>query len=328
MHDLISQFPQHIAAAVAQGKSLTINRPAQAIQQIVVAGMGGSGIAANLVQQTVASTLNIPFIVSKEYTLPQRVGPQTLVIVSSYSGNTEETIAAMEHAYQKKAMLIAITSGGRIQELAQQYGAQVIALPVGFPPRACFGYSLVLQLYILLHLQLTTSAYHTELETLVSFLQEKQSDIKQQAEKIARTCANDVIPVIYSSGDMQSVAVRFCQQIQENAKVLCRHNIIPEMNHNEINGREFKPSVSVQPILLKAATDHPRVQKRFAITKTIIEKAGITPIEISAFADAYLVNALYLVHLTDWVSVYMADALKRDPTQVKVIDFLKGELLL
>ncbi len=324
MDQLIAAFPNQVREAMQIGKKIKLTKPARAIENIVVSGLGGSGIGANLVQDQTAAALKVPFIVSKDYELPAFVGKNTLLIISSYSGNTEETVSSLKIAIQRKAHIICVCSGGAIAKLAVKHGLDLVLIPGGMPPRACLGYSAIQQFYILRKLKFIGAEFETALEEAVSLMEKKQAAIQTTAEKIAEKIYNK-LPIVYAASGSESVAVRFRQQINENGKQLAWHHVIPEMNHNELVGwREKNENLAV--IILRNEHDHARTQLRMDLNKKVIRKYTPNIIEIASKGETKLARALYLIHLTDWISWFLSQKRKMDCVEVKVIDWLKGEL--
>jgi glucose/mannose-6-phosphate isomerase len=324
MKKLVFDFPIQLQEAINIGKSFQFTTQASDFTSVVVTGLGGSGIGASIVQNYVFDIMKVPFIVNKDYFLPAFVGKNTLVIVCSYSGNTEETVLAMEQAIQKKATIICVTSGGRIAELASQKKMDCILVPSGMPPRACVGYSLVQLLTILSHFGFINTKYNNEIKASIASLTATTGDIQKKALAIAKKIKGK-LPIVYSAQSIEGVAVRFRQQLNENSKLLAWHGAVPEMNHNELVGwRDDAADKAV--IVLRNEDDFDRVQKRIEIGKKIVKKYNPTYLEIVSEGATYWEKVFYLIHLTDWVSVHLADLREMDATEVKVIDFLKGEL--
>lgn len=326
MQELVLRFPQQLREALEIGQSYSFkNVDAEGINNVVLTGLGGSGIGGSMVQNYVFDKLAVPFIVNKDYFLPKFVNSSTLVIVSSYSGNTEETVAAMKQAIKAKAKIICITSGGQVEQLATKKDIDCIILPGGMPPRACVGYSLVQVLFALKAYKLLKAKFTLEIEAAIDLLEEEQKAIQKSAKSIARKL-DGKLPIIYSASDFEGLAIRVRQQINENSKMLAWHGAIPEMNHNELVGWRDKDK-SKAVVLLRNEDDYERVQTRMEINKSIIKKYTSNIIEIYSKGDSYWEKVFYLIHLTDWVSVYLAEMHGVDATEVKVIDFLKGELV-
>lgn len=327
MKDLVAGFPAQLREAIAIGRAFTFKQPAPAgVQQVLLTGLGGSGIGGSIVQNYVADKLKVPFVVNKDYRLPAFVGKNTLVIVSSYSGNTEETTTAMQDALKAGAQVVCVTSGGNVAETAAQHGLDCIVLPGGLPPRACLGYSTVQLLFILRHAGLLEAGddWESQIEAAAGLLEGAQETIKAEAAGIAQKLAK-AMPIIYAEAGMEGVAVRFRQQLNENGKMLCWHHAIPEMNHNELVGWRDADANRVV-LILRTAQDHPRSQMRMEINKEIIQKWTPNILELHAQGEGWWQQAIWLVHLTDWISVFCADERGMDATEVRVIDFLKGAL--
>lgn len=325
MDKLIASFTAQLREALRIGASFNFQHEAKPVQHVVISGLGGSGIGASIVQNYTSGIIKVPVIVNKNYFLPAFVNEHSLVIISSYSGNTEETLQAFKEAVRKKATVICITSGGAIAREAARKKLDCIIIPPGMPPRACLCYSFVQALYILNRYGLIGKAFEKDLKKTVSLLDEDEKAIRDQAKKMARKM-NGKLPILYTDAHLEGVAVRWRQQINENAKMLCWHNIVPEMNHNEIVGWKDKRDDCVV-VFLRSADDYERVQMRIEINKKMIRKCTNQVYEIWSKGSSYLEQALYLVHIGDWLSWYLAVEHHVDANEVAAIDFLKGELL-
>ena len=325
MDKMIARFPAQLKEALEIAREADISPLDGEVTHIYVAGLGGSGIGANFVAEFAAGQLKIPYLIGKSYEIPAYIGEKSLCICSSYSGNTEETLAAYEAMRAKNARIIAISSGGRLIEQANEHGYDFIRLPGNWSsPRACLGYSLVQQLGILAKLGLTDNSYLEQVEKSAAMLEKESDDIKSRAEKIAGMLEGK-IPVIYITDRMESVAVRFRQQVNENAKALAWHHVIPEMNHNELVGwRDSHEELAV--IFFRNRDDYPRNQMRIDIIKEIIGNYASSLIELYSKGDSLVERAMYFVHLGDWISWYLAQLRNVDAVEVKVIDFLKQSL--
>ena len=324
MKKLIQDFPTQLEEALAIGRKFKFTTAKKNFDNVVLTGLGGSGIGGSIVQNFVFDKLNIPFIVNKDYFLPAFVNEKSLVIISSYSGNTEETLQAMKQALKVKATIICITSGGQVAQTAKSKGLDCIELPSGMPPRACIGYSMTQVLYVLKGMGLIKGGFEREIKSAIKLLNTNQSKIKTKARGIAKKLYGKT-PIIYSGPDFEGVAVRFRQQINENSKMLCWHHVIPEMNHNELVGWRDKDATR-HVVILRDDKDYKRTQMRMEINKKVIKKyaKGIT--ELYSEGKGYWEKVFYFIHVTDWVSVYLADMREHDAVEVKVIDYLKGEL--
>jgi glucose/mannose-6-phosphate isomerase len=324
MKKLVLDFPIQLQEALIIGKNYRFTTELKDFNNVVVTGLGGSGIGGSIVQNYVFDKLKVPFLVNKDYSLPAFVGRKSLVIVCSYSGNTEETLMAMREAIKKRATVVCITSGGTVAEIANKKRLDCILVPAGMPPRSCLGYSMVQLLFVLGHFGLINGSFEKDIRKAIKYMKENEATTQKDAMALAKKIAGKT-PVIYSAGLFEGVAIRFRQQLNENSKMLCWHGVVPEMNHNELVGwRDAAQDKAV--IILRSKDDFERVQTRIEINKNVIKKYTNTIIELYADGKSYLEQAFFLIHLTDWVSVFLADLRDLDATEVKVIDFLKNSL--
>jgi glucose/mannose-6-phosphate isomerase len=294
------------------------------IQNIIVTGLGGSGIGGTILSELIQDECSIPVLVNKDYFLPAYVNSNTLVIISSYSGNTEETVSAMKQSITKKAQVVCITSGGKIKELADQNNFDTIIIPGGKPPRSCIGYSLVQLLKVIEFNEFVKTNLLAQVETSITLLIKENTSIKNEAMTIAKLLV-DKLTVIYSLGTCEGVAVRFRQQINENSKMLCWHHTLPEMNHNELVGWTTK-NENIAVVTFKTSFDYERTIKRYEICKELFSKYSSSVTDITAKGNSKLEQYLYLINIGDWISCYIADIRNIDPIEVDVITNLKNEL--
>jgi len=223
------------------------------------------------------------------------------------------------------ARIICIASGGKIIDRAKANGFDYVQVPSNWPsPRACLGYSLTAQLWVLNHLGFTNDQPIKEIQSSIALLRKEYDNIRKEAEQIANRLYQH-IPVIYIEDRMEPVAVRLRQQINENAKALCWHHVVPEMNHNELVGWTEKNS-QLAVLYLRNEDDYSRNSLRMDINKTIISKYADDIIEVYSKGNTMIERALYLVHLGDWISWYLSQLRGKDALEVNVIDYLKGEL--
>ncbi|MEY2829270.1 MAG: bifunctional phosphoglucose/phosphomannose isomerase [Bacteroidota bacterium] len=324
MKQLIENFSEQINAAIEIGKKFKASKTATKFENVVVSGLGGSGIGADLTKEYVAAELKIPFLVIKDYIIPNFINDKTLFIASSYSGNTEETLSSIELALKKKAHIICVTSGGKLAEIATKKKLDLILIPAGMPPRACLAYSAVQQLYILKQLNLLKKNFEIDLIATSKLLKKESKNIQKSSINIASKLYQKM-PIIYAVNGMEAVAVRFRQQVNENGKQLCMHHIIPEMNHNELVGWRTKDD-NLAVVIFRNKEDFSRSQTRVELNKKIFKQYTPHIIEIWSKGESHLQRALYLIHVGDWISWHLSVLRNFDCTEVKVIDWLKGEL--
>lgn len=325
MDQLIKKFPAQLKEALEIGEAAIVSSHSNEIQNIIMAGMGGSGIGGAFVADIISGECKCPFNVVSGYILPAYINANTLIIISSYSGNTEETLSALQQALKSEAKIVCIASGGKIIDLAREAGLDYIILPSGWPsPRACLGFSLVQQLYILFKLGLISKSSIEQIRTAVDLLIFEQDDIIQKASKISDLLYKKM-PVIYTTDRAESISIRWRQQINENSKMLCWHHVLPEMNHNELVGWKSKHE-DIAVIFLRNRDDLKRNQIRMDITKQIVGQYASTVIEIYSKGQSLTEKLMYLVHLGDWVSWHLAQLNNVDASEIMVIDQLKKEL--
>jgi len=325
MDKLIERFPAQLAEALEIGQAAKVNKHDKEINKIFVAGLGGSGIGGDFVAELVKKECKVPYLVSKGYTIPAYVDENTLAIISSYSGNTEETLSSFEQIKKSGAKVICIASGGKIIAQAEELGYDYIKVPDNWPsPRACLGYSLVQQLFVLEKLGFISDATTRGIKASIDLLKYDQDSIKAEAKALADKLYGKT-PIIYVTDRMESVAVRLRQQINENAKLLCWHNVIPEMNHNELVGwKDHRSDVAV--LFMRNRDDYKRNAVRVDINKDIIGKLSDTVMEVYSKGNTLAEKMMYFVHLGDWITWYMSELHGVDSIEVDVIDYLKGEL--
>jgi glucose/mannose-6-phosphate isomerase len=273
-------------------------------------------------------------MVNRDYTLPLFVGKNTLVLAVSYSGNTEETLSAYDEANARGAAIVALTSGGKLAEKAREDQVPLFLIPGGLQPRAATGYLFIPALIVLEQLALIPQV-SADLEDMISALEsmgEKlKPDIEEEknpAKQLAKLFFNK-IPLIWGvSGTTETTAMRWKGQINENSKAAAYFNVLPELNHNEIVGTEAPAKLlkEIELVFLRTEDDHPRVQKRFDITKEIIgdRVSGIT--EIWGEGKSFLARMFSLTYLGDYTSAYLALLYGIDPSPVQLITQLKNKL--
>jgi glucose/mannose-6-phosphate isomerase len=324
MKQLIANFSTQLREAVAIGEKATFTAWPHEIRNILVTGLGGSGIGGTIVSQICEKELAVPFLVNKDYFIPAFINKHSLVVISSYSGNTEETLQAMDMALKQGAKIVCVTSGGKILEIAKENKLDVVLIPGGMPPRSCYGYSSTQLFYILYGFNLIGESFKTQLTSSIELIDAEEELIKKEAYTIAEKLIGK-IPVVYAATNYEGVAVRFRQQVEENGKMLCWHHVFPEMNHNELVGWTTKND-SIAVLLFRNKDDYFRTAKRMDICKDIFKKYTPNVIEVWSKGSSHLEKSIYLIHLGDWITWYLSEIKNIDCTEVKVIDFLKGEL--
>ncbi len=335
MYDKIYSFPEQLEEAAQIGLSLNPDTNYFAgIKNIVVIGMGGSAIGGDLVRSYLADKINVPFYICRHYRMPQFVNENTLVIGSSYSGNTEETLSAFDDAMKRKAKIACITTGGELGRLAQENEFLMAQLPKGYPPRAALGFSFVPLLFLLSKLSFAP-AVENDITGLIKELKSFRDSYSIDTDfdkNLAKSLAAKLygkIPIIYTGPELiDAIGTRWKGQICENGKCLAFNNQFPEFNHNELVGWNvidpYRDKIIV--IYLKDTDDHDRVMKRMSIVKKIIKEQKVEVVEVESRGTSPLVRMFSLIQTGDFASFYLAILNNIDPTPVKVIDSLKDEL--
>ncbi len=323
MFELVYSLPEEIEIALEIARSSLI-RPRN-VRQLVICGMGGSGIGGELLAGLYGPGIRIPVLTVKDYRLPPSVDRNTLVILVSYSGNTEETLSGFRAARQKKCATVIVSSGGRLARL--QGPDNAIIIPGGLPPRAALGYLFTPLPFILWRFGLIADPY-PPLARLVGFLKRQRRQIMPESSRLARWLYGS-LPIIYSNSPAyHPVAYRWRCQFNENSKVFAHSHAIPEMNHNEIVGigRTRKVARLTKIVFLDDPDANPRNTRRVKITEQLIghQTAGVR--HFQGRGSTPLERAFYLIWLGDFASVYLARLERVDPLPVKRIETLKTRL--
>ena len=333
MYDCIRNFPTQVEQALTIGTSAKIPARFRDVSSIVVTGLGGSAIGGDLLRAYLADELRVPVIVNRHYTLPEFVGTKSLVIVSSYSGNTEETISAQKEAMKRKAKILCISTGGSVSDWARKHKQPLITIPGGLQPRAALGYSFFPLLVVLGKAGFFRLKQH-DISEMLALLRIKALEFGNPEMKPNPPLALAVnicgkLPIVYSSSRrLDAVNLRWRGQIEENAKQLAYGNLLPEMNHNELVGWDVLKEVMAKTfvVFLRDKGEHARVSVRETITSRIVSQYAGGVAEVWSQGASLLARMFSLVQFGDWMSFYLAILNKQDPTPVTAIDHLKGEL--
>ena len=332
MRKLLVEFPNQVVDAVRIGENFSAPYRSSSIKNIVVTGLGGSAIGGDLLRSYLADELKIPFAVNRHYFLAKYVDKNSFVIVSSYSGNTEETIASHKEATKRGAKVLCISTNGETEKLARKYNQPYVKIPKGFPPRAALGYSFFPILVVLSKMRIIKSKDKDIAETIVLLKKKSKQYAMLNRQNLALILAHELygkLPIVYSSADrLDVVNLRWRGQIAENSKMLAFGHVVPEMNHNELVGWKVlkKQMKNMLVVFLHDKGDYPRVKVRMDIMKEILQKFASRVIEVESEGGSLLARIFSLIYLGDWVSFYLAILNREDPTPVKVIDYLKNKL--
>lgn len=325
MKTLIENFPQDIMYGLGIIETTRFKNTYPSFQNVLICGLGGSGIGGMLVSKWLENELSIPVISCQDYSIPKYVNTATLVIACSYSGDTEETLSAVAQAHQKGASIIAITSGGKLEVFCTENNYEFLRVVGGKPPRTQLAIISVLLVGIFEKLGMVNQTILLDFYKAYEALLESKEKIQVEARKIARLVHGKNL-IIYAEAKDEAIAIRARQQFNENSKILCSHHVIPEMNHNELVG--WAGGTENHAVLFLHTTNmHPQNSKRMAFSKIVVE--GKTPhVEIvETHFKTPIVASLHLIHILDWASYYLANTAEVDPVEVDIIVNLKGSLV-
>lgn len=325
---LVMDFPEQVARAHKIASEASLPSWSAKPDQVVLAGMGGSAAGGDFVQALFDLLGSVPFAVSRTYSLPSWVGNGSLVFITSYSGNTEETLSAYQEAKRRGANIIAITSGGKVADLAREDGFPVVIVPGGQPPRTALGYMLIPVVVACERLGLLPK---TNWEDLFARLAEVRENCRLSvaepgnlAKELARDCVDKVVVCYAQSPWTSAVATRWRGQINENSKMMCLTHVFPELCHNEILGWEgAKAQGRWKVVLFEGGDESNQMKRRVAETLNLI---GAFPFVLRPTGESLLTKMLTLAYFGDFVSIYLAELMGQDPAQMKAIDELKARL--
>ena len=329
LQDILS-MPDQLRDALWRVESANLE-PHDARGGLVVAAMGGSAVGGTLARAVLGDRASRPIVLARGYALPAWTTPDTTVLCASYSGNTEETLAAFEAAGALGARRIVATTGGQLAEAARADGIPVIPLPGGFQPRAAVAYSLVVALEVAavcgagerLHAEIDVAAAHVE--ELVNEWGPAGPN-NSLAKDLARGL-HGTIPQVAGAGLTAPVAYRWKTQINENAKVPSFAGELPELDHNELAGWEGASELGrFSAVFLDDSDLHPRIRQRIELTRGVIASRGATTYRVESVGETRTERVISLVLLGDLVSLYLAVLRSVDPSPVDAIERLKQAL--
>lgn len=303
------------------------------ILQVVVAGMGGSALAALQVKAWLGGELAVPFEVVRSYMLPAYVGHNTLVVASSHSGNTEETVECLNEAQNRGAQVAIVTSGGKLEAVAQAQNIAYATIPAGIQPRMAVMYNLRALMKVLVHFEVVPEQCFDEIAATSDWLQQeivrwkKSVTVDKNLAKQLALMAVGKTPVFYAGSLMGPVAYKWKISWNENAKNVAFWNELPEFNHNEFIGWSSHPVEKPFAVFdLISQFEHPRVLKRFEVTDRLLSGRRPKAHTVELKGETPLQQMLWANILADFTSVYVAILNGVDPTPVDLVEKLKTEL--
>jgi glucose/mannose-6-phosphate isomerase len=326
-------LPRQCRTAWHKAQEFQLPRGYANIDKVVVLGMGGSAIGGSLLRNFVSRSAKPIIFVTRDYDLPSFVDDRTLVIASSYSGNTEETLSAFSQALKIKCKKLAMTSDGKLKALAEDAKLPVFFMDLISQPRAALGYSfipLIAFLQKLGFLNDKTAEVEAMIQDLERLLEELHETVPARSNPAKQLAAKlqGKIAVIYGAGILSAVARRWKTQINENSKAWAFYETFPELNHNAVVGYQFPTELAskIYVVLLRCTSLHPRTLIRYQVTSELLKQNNINHEIIDSQSKGELSQMMSLIYLGDWVSCYLAILNEIDPTPIKASDYLKKRL--
>jgi glucose/mannose-6-phosphate isomerase len=320
--DDVLALPDHLRDALWRVESAGLE-PADA-SGLIVCGMGGSAIGGVLARAVLGDGLGLPMLIFRDYELPPWTAPDRAILCSSYSGNTEETLACFEAAEAIGAIRYVATTGGALADAARASNVPVIGLPGGLQPRHAVGYGFTVASEIAALID-AAPAIRTDIDIAAAFLDERLDELGQRAAEIADQLAGSV-PTIYGCDLTVPVAYRWKTQINENAKQHAFEHQLPELDHNELVGWGHNGDRAFSAVLLTDCDQHPRQRQRAELTAKLIEPAAHAVVTVETEGETRAARLLWSVLLGDLVSLHLAAHNGVDPAPVEVIERLKDQL--
>ena len=323
MLDRINETPRLCQQAWQMAMNFSLPQDYSGVSKVVILGMGGSAIGGDLVGNLVASEAKLPVLVHRDYNLPAFIDSKTLVIASSYSGMTEETLSSFEQALATDSKKLVITTGGRLKTIAEERNVPVISFNYKAQPRAALAFSFLPILGLLQRLGFISDKSADVTETVEVLQKLSQSAVKQLAQRLYGH-----LPVIYGGGIVSEVARRWKTQLNENSKAWAFYEAFPELNHNAVVGYRFPPELAdkIVVVMLRSASLPGRIQLRYQVTCQLLDQARVSYQIVDGEGTSPLSQIMSLVLFGDYSSFYLAILYKIDPTPVKAIDYLKEQL--
>ncbi len=326
----INNMPDFCEEAWMSGMAFEVPPHFSHINKVVILGMGGSAIGGDLIGSYVLNEARVPVILHRDFSIPAFVDEDTLVIASSCSGATEETLSAFEDSFGTGAKKLAITTGGNLKPLAEAKNVPVFCFEHVAPPRASLPYSLLPVLCVLQKLELINNKSE-DVTDMVHSLRDLLKDINttvplkdNQAKQLASSLYGH-LPLIYGAEILSQVAHRWKTQFNENSKAWAFYEVFPELNHNAVSGIDFPRDLArrLMIIMLRSPYLSPRMQMRYKLTCKLLDEAKIKYHFVDGTGKSSLSHMMTTLLIGDYVSYYLAMLYQIDPSPVKNIDFLK-----
>ncbi len=329
----IHNFPSLCRQAWELAKTFKLPEDIAKVNKVVILGMGGSAIGGDLVGSLLMKESRAPVLACRDYELPGYIDADTLVIASSYSGQTEETLSAFRQALDTPAKKLAITTGGELKKLCLEQRIPVLSFDYKSQPRAALPFSFFILLGLLQQAGIAKD-YSNEIDATITELGRTASRINENvpfSQNMAKAIAGKLygrLAVIYGSEFTTEVAHRWKTQLNENSKCTAFYEFLSELNHNSVVGYAFPADLprNMQVIFLDSTFLHKRNRLRIEITQQLLDKAGIPYVRLEGEGNSHLSHMMTLVLMGEYVSCYLAALYEVDPTEIQAINFLKNSL--
>ncbi len=317
MRGVIVASPEQLTRGLELAKNIKIKGE---FKNVIICGIGGSALPANILDATV--TTKIPLYIHRDYDLPASANEDSLIVCISYSGNTEETVSALEKAIHKNITAVAITTGGKLEKMCEEHNIALAKIPAGIQPRSATGYLFSALSTILNNCGIIDDISEDILNTAEE-LEKINSNLEKEGKALAKKLA-DKIPVVYASNNFKVASRIWKIKFNENSKIPAFHNYFPELNHNEMVGFTDKKMASgFYVLIIKDKKDHERTLKRMDLTSLILKKKGIKNSFIETVDGSIILKFFEILLLGDWTSYYIAINNKIDPTPVEMVEEFK-----
>ncbi len=324
MRQVLVDSPKQLTEGLALAKHIT---PSTDISNVIICGIGGSALPAELID-ALQIPMAVPMYIHRDYNLPAaKVLLTSLIICISYSGNTEETVSAMEMALEKKLQMVAIATGGKVAQLAKENNIPLAIIPAGIQPRCATGYIVGALIQILQNAGLIDETA-TNIKSAAGEMEKAAPELEEKGKGLAGQLKN-TLPVVYASSNFQAVAKIWKIKFNENSKVPAFWNYFPELNHNEMVGYTGLSALGIKNlhvIMLQDSADHERTKKRMELTANIITQAGGHVHRITMEEGTHMFKVFSSLMLGDFASYYLALEYGIDPAPVVMVEEFKKAL--
>lgn len=328
LYQVMTNMPDQLTDGLGLSRELVLSGD---FEYLVLSGMGGSALSAELLKIYLDETINkerkgnpIRILINRGYTLPQEAfNSQCLNILSSYSGNTEETLSSFQEVLENKLPALVIASGGKLMEMAKENSVPFILLPSGIQPRMGMGYSFSALIGVLTKLGILPDKTEELKAAKIEII--KNLEVFEEKGKEMVACVHGQTPVIYASERLKSIAMIWKIMFNENSKTPAFWNFFPELNHNEMVGFN-NPQANFSLIILRDELDHPRNLRRFQMTESLLKNYGLKVALVDAPSGEVIFKIFALLQIGCFASYHLALAYETDPTPVNMVERFKGLL--